>query len=107
MRPNVVPGCNKSAPGSRGVQGNPWLVQYSVFPDCRYWFPWWHSETRRGLIPPCVRITRTIGKISIAKRTPIREGVDLQFTAEFFNRSQLRAIWRSGDLYQRVSRISG
>lgn len=84
MRPNVVPGCDKSAPGSREYRALHGWFNTACFQTVDT-----GSVVAFGNAP---RVDPTMRQdyqnnwdFSIAKRTPIREGLDLQFTAEFFN----------------------
>jgi outer membrane receptor protein involved in Fe transport len=84
MRPNVIPGCNKSAPGSREYRATHGWFNTACFQTVDT-----GSVVAFGNAP---RVDPTMRQdyqnnwdFSIAKRTPITERVDLQFTAEFFN----------------------
>jgi outer membrane receptor protein involved in Fe transport len=84
MRPNVVPGCDKSAPGSREYRALHGWFNTACFQTVDT-----GSVVAFGNAPrvdPAMRQDyQNNWDFSIAKRTPIKEGLDLQFTAEFFN----------------------
>jgi outer membrane receptor protein involved in Fe transport len=83
MRPDVVPGCNKSASGSREHRAtNGWF-------NTACFTPVPPDQVRFGNSPrldPDIRMDNTHNwDISIAKRTGITESLYLQCTVEFFN----------------------
>ena len=84
MRPNIVPGCNTSAPGSREYRAlNGWF-NTACFQTVNTGTTVAFGDAPR--VEPSLRQDyQNNWDFSIAKRTPITEGVDLQFTAEFFN----------------------
>src|SRR5690348_7100956 len=84
MRPNVVPGCNKSAPGSRQFRAANGWFNTACFPTVDTGTTVAFGNAPR--VDPTMRQDyQDNWDFSIAKRTPITERVDLQFTAEFFN----------------------
>jgi len=83
MRPDAVAGCDRSAPGTRQFKvDNGWFNTqcYVAVPS---------SDVRFGnaqRIDPGVRIDGIKNwDFSLAKRTAIRESLNMQFTAEFYN----------------------
>jgi len=84
MRPNYVPGCTKSTSGSRQSRAaNGWFNTACFQPINTNAVVAFGDEPR---VDPTMRQDyQDNWDFSIAKRTPIAEGVDLQFTAEFFN----------------------
>jgi outer membrane receptor protein involved in Fe transport len=84
MRPNYVPGCNTSAPGSRQYRAAHGWFNTACFPNVNTGTTVAFGNAPR--VDPNMRQDyQNNWDFSIAKRTPIKEGVDLQFTAEFFN----------------------
>jgi hypothetical protein len=83
MRPDEVAGCNKSAPGSRQYRvDHGWFntACYAAVPftDVRF--------GNAARVDPGVRLDATNNwDFSIAKDTPIKEGLNLRFTSEFYN----------------------
>ncbi|HKV05588.1 MAG TPA: TonB-dependent receptor [Candidatus Acidoferrales bacterium] len=84
MRPNILPGCNKSAPGSRQFRAANGWFNTACFPTVNTGTTVAFGNAPR--VDPTMRQDyQNNWDFSIAKRTPITEGVNLQFTAEFFN----------------------
>jgi len=84
MRPDYVPGCDLSMPGSRQFRAiNGWFNTACFQPVDTNAVVAFGDAPR---VEPNLRQDYEDNwDFSIAKRTPIAEGVDLQFTAEFFN----------------------
>lgn len=84
MRPDVVPGCNKSAPGSREYRATHGWFNTACFQPVEV-----STEVRFGdeprVDPNMRQDTMNNWDFSISKRNAITEKVYLQFTAEFFN----------------------
>lgn len=84
MRPDVIPGCNKSAPGSRQYRAAHGWFNTACFPTVDTGTTVAFGNAPR--VDPTMRQDyQNNWDFSISKRTPITERVDLQFTAEFFN----------------------
>jgi hypothetical protein len=84
MRPNILPGCNKSAPGSRQFRAANGWFNTACFPTVDTGTTVAFGNAPR--VDPTMRQDyQDNWDFSISKRTPITERVDLQFTTEFFN----------------------
>ena len=84
MRPDYVPGCNTNAPGSRQFRAANGWFNTACFPTVNTGTTVAFGNAPR--VDPSMRQDyQNNWDFSIAKRTPITERVDLQFTAEFFN----------------------
>jgi outer membrane receptor protein involved in Fe transport len=83
MRPDQVPGCNLSSPGSREYK-----VDHGWF-NTQCFAPVPFDAVRFGDAPridPGIRLDATNNwDFSLAKITPLREALNLRFTAEFYN----------------------
>ena len=84
MRPNVIAGCNKSAPGSRQYRAAHGWFNTACFPTVDTGTTVAFGDAPR--VDPTMRQDyQNNWDFSISKRTQITERVDLQFTTEFFN----------------------
>ncbi|MGA8767663.1 MAG: TonB-dependent receptor [Candidatus Acidiferrales bacterium] len=84
MRPDYVQGCNTNAPGSRQFRAAHGWFNTACFPTVNTGTTVAFGNAPR--VDPSMRQDyQNNWDFSIAKRTPITERVDLQFTAEFFN----------------------
>jgi outer membrane receptor protein involved in Fe transport len=84
MRPNVVPGCNKSAPGSREYRATHGWFNTACFQSVNTATTVAFGDETR-VDPNMRQDTIDHWDFSIAKSTAIREQINLVFTAEFFN----------------------
>lgn len=84
MRPNVVPGCDKSAPGSREYRATHGWFNTACFQSVNTATTVAFGDEPR--VDPSMRQdTMDNWDFSIAKSNAITEKVNLMFTAEFFN----------------------